>query len=67
MATVSVEVEIITKCSSCGDNLEYSENVYDTEVTLDIEPCARCLEEAEDKGNGDGYQSGLEQGQSENA
>lgn len=48
MAVITATVDVEAKCSECGSSLEAT--YWPNTETLDVEPCARCLDEAEGRG-----------------
>lgn len=43
------------ECTECGKSLEYNVNIdHDNDMIITIEPCATCMEEAEEAGRSEG-------------
>lgn len=56
----SVEVELTLVCDSCGDELDLSQHRGQIKVT----PCTSCLASERAEGDTEGYERGLEEGES---
>ena len=62
MPLITADIDISIYCETCGAGICNNATVRANGVTLDIEPCERCLENARDEG----YNEGLEAGRKEN-
>jgi len=54
---ITTEIDFDVNCEECGSSLKVSSESLDTRkmtISLEIQPCQKCLNNAEDKG----YESG---------
>jgi hypothetical protein len=55
----TVKVDIEMSCSECSGSLNVKQDKWGTVL---IDPCAKCLDGAKDKAEGEGYARGLKDG-----
>lgn len=67
MPTIEVEFEVFCSCGAGLCNQATTNNTSQRCCPgITVEPCQKCLDEAEKKGHEDGYDSGYTDGQKEN-
>lgn len=67
MPELEAKIEFTAKCEVCGQELSCNASTdYRGKITIDVEPCEKCLEEAKDngyeKGSADAERDHVEQG-----
>ena len=65
MAEFAIEFAVL--CDKCNSPLTTKEDQYGRTARLFVEPCESCLSEANDAGNAEGYERGLEDGTGDDA
>lgn len=56
---ITTEVDFEITCAECGSSLVINNEALDSKmnITLEIKPCQKCLNNAEDKGYDNGIKS----------
>jgi len=45
---ITVDVQMLVECSKCGSSLEITDSIaWNGEHTLEVQPCAQCIADAE--------------------